>query len=84
MQDYKEIQFKNQTIQISFHAELRMKERFGNEFKLEDALGRGKTLNTDNVKMFPWLCKLFINFLRNQGNILTQITLRCFLGCVRS
>ena len=39
------VNFKNQTLEVSYHAALRMKERFSNEFNLEDAIGRGKTLN---------------------------------------
>jgi hypothetical protein len=66
------VKIKNQTIQISFHAELRMKERFGNEFKLEDALGRGKTLNTDNVKMFPWLRKKLMNNLHTASKFIVN------------
>jgi len=57
------VNFKNQTLEVSYHAALRMKERFSNEFNLEDAIGRGKTLNMDNVKKFPWLRKKLISKL---------------------
>ena len=65
MQDYKEIQFKNQTIKVSHHAIERMLERFDRYFNLEFAIGRGKVLTDQNVCKWPWLRKKLFNNLNS-------------------
>ena len=56
------IKFREIQLEVSNHASERLEERFGN-VNLQDAIGRGKTLNMQNVAKYPWLRKKLMGMI---------------------
>ena len=64
MKDY--IQFRKIQLTVSQHATERLQERFCN-VNLQDAIGRGKALNMQNVSKYPWLRKKLLRMLGDKN-----------------
>lgn len=60
MKNQETIKFRKMQLEVSNHAIERLQERFAPGVNLQDAIGRGKILNQDNVCKYPWQRKSFM------------------------